>query len=554
MLAFETTADSCLERWIRGRNGAYPGKNGQSRTAARRRNGRLVAGAEPGIADLLIIGGGINGTGIARDASGRGLKAIVVERSDLASATSSASTKLIHGGLRYLEYYEFRLVREALSEREVLLAAAPHIIWPLRFVLPHDKSLRPAWMIQIGLFLYDHLGGRKRLPASKRVSLARPPYSSGLKRGHETGFEYSDCWVNDARMVVLNAMDARERGAEILTRTTCTAARRDGEIWVAELESQDGTRRTVRAKALVNAAGPWAGEFISRQLGRNEAATLRLVKGSHIIVNKLYDGDHAFILQNADRRIVFTIPYEGRFTLVGTTDIPYEGDPSKVTISGEETQYLCDLVNRYFAKTITPADVVWNYSGVRPLFDEGGGSESASAVSRDYVLEIEDDGGKAPLLNVFGGKITTFRRLSEHALQKLKPFFPQARGDWTKTAHMPGGDIANADFESFAAEQARHYGWLTPAHVRRLCRAYGTRIGRVIGDARSIGDLGRHFGGDLYEAEVRYLKDQEWAAAAEDVLWRRSKLGLHVPPDTAHALRAWFADEGRHAAQNKAVS
>jgi glycerol-3-phosphate dehydrogenase len=503
-----------------------------------------VSGAETGIADLLIVGGGINGTGIARDAAGRGLKVIVAERSDLASATSSASTKLIHGGLRYLEYYEFRLVREALSEREVLLKAAPHIIWPLRFVLPHDRSLRPAWIIRIGLFLYDHLGGRKLLPASKRVSLARPPYSSGLKPGiHEIGFEYSDCWVNDARMVVLNAMDARERGAEILPRTSCTSARRENGIWVAELQTIDGRRRTVRAKGLVNATGPWAGEFVSRQLGINEAATLRLVKGSHIIIDRLYEGDHAFILQNSDRRIVFTIPYEGKFTLVGTTDVPYQGDPAKVAISGDETRYLCDLVNRYFAKTITPDDVVWNYSGVRPLFDEGG-SESASAVSRDYVLELEDEEGKAPLLNVFGGKITTFRRLSEHALQKLKPFFPEARGDWTKGAPMPGGDIANADFESFAAEQIRRYSWLTPAHVRRLCRAYGTRIGRVIGDARAVGDLGRHFGGDLYEAEVRYLRDQEWAAAAEDVLWRRSKLGLHVPKGTAEALRAWFAEAG----------
>jgi glycerol-3-phosphate dehydrogenase len=341
-------------------------------------------------------------------------------------------------------------------------------------------------------------------------------------------------------------MDARERGAEILTRTSCISARREGGIWIAELQATDGTQRTVHAKALVNATGPWAGEFVSRQLGRNEAATLRLVKGSHIIVNRLYEGDHAFILQNADRRIVFTIPYEGKFTLVGTTDVPYEGDPAKTAISDDETRYLCDVVTRYFAKPITPADVVWSYSGVRPLFDEGG-SESASAVSRDYVLELQDEGGTAPLLNVFGGKITTFRRLSEHAMQKLKPFFPEARGDWTKGAHMPGGDIANADFESFAAEQARRYPWLTPAHARRLCRAYGTRIGRVIGEARAIGDLGRHFGGDLYEVELRYLKDQEWAESADDVLWRRSKLGLHVPSGTAEALRGWFSDQGRPA-------
>ena len=487
--------------------------------------------------DLLVIGGGINGTGIARDAAGRGLKVIVVERDDLASATSSRSTKLIHGGLRYLEYYEFRLVREALSEREVLLKAAPHIIWPLRFVLPHDKSLRPAWMIQIGLFLYDHLGGRKLLPPSKRISLARPPYADGLKPGHETGFEYSDCWVNDARMVVLNAMDARERGTEILTRTACVSAKRAGGMWIAELRGEDGTQRTVRAKALVNATGPWAGEFVSRQLGINEAATLRLVKGSHIIVKRLYAGDHAFILQNVDRRIVFTIPYEGKFTLVGTTDVPYVGDPAKVAIVEEETRYLCDIVNRYFTTTITPADVVWNYSGVRPLFDEDG-SESASAVSRDYVLEVEDQDGKAPLLNVFGGKITTFRRLSEHAMQKLKPYFPEARGDWTKGAALPGGDIANADFESFTAEQTRRYDWLPPATVRRLARAYGTRIGRVLGEARGIDELGRHFGADLYQREVDYLRDQEWACSAEDILWRRSKLGLHMTPGERAALEA----------------
>ena len=489
------------------------------------------------VLDLLVVGGGINGVGIARDAAGRGLKVVAVERRDLASATSSSSTKLIHGGLRYLEYYEFRLVREALSEREVLLESAPHIIWPLRFVLPHERTLRPAWMIQIGLFLYDHLGGRKRLPGSHRVALNQAPYSNGLKPGLETGFEYSDCWVNDARLVVLNALDARERGAEILTRTTCTSARREGDLWRVELRADSGETRTLHAKALVNAAGPWAGEFLSRELGRNTAATLRLVKGSHIVVDRLYEGQHAFILQNADRRIVFTIPYEGRFTLIGTTDVPYEGDPAKTAISPEETQYLCDVVNRYFAKNLSPADVVWTYSGVRPLFDEDG-SESASAVSRDYVLDLDDNGGKAPLLNVFGGKITTYRRLSEHALQKLKPFVPAARGDWTRGATLPGGDIANADFETFATEQARRYSWLPAAMVRRLCRAYGTRIARVIGDARGVNDLGRNFGADLTQREVDYLKDQEWAATAEDVLWRRSKLGLHMRPEERAALEA----------------
>ena len=489
------------------------------------------------VLDLLVVGGGINGIGIARDAAGRGLKVMAVERRDLANATSSSSTKLIHGGLRYLEYYEFRLVREALSEREVLLESAPHIIWPLRFVLPHEKTLRPAWMIQVGLFLYDHLGGRKRLPGSKRVSLSEKPYSNGLKPGLEIGFEYSDCWVNDARLVALNAVDARERGATILTRTTVTAAKREGDLWRVDLRSDSGETRSVQARALVNATGPWAGDFITGALALKQKATLRLVKGSHIVVDKLYEGSHCFILQNADRRIVFTIPYEGRFTLVGTTDVPYDGDPAKTAISTEETQYLCDVVNRYFAKALSPADVVWTYSGVRPLFDEDG-SESASAVSRDYVLDLEENGGKAPLLNVFGGKITTYRRLSEHALQKLKPFFPAARGDWTKTATLPGGDIANADFEAFAAEETRRFSWLPPATVRRFARAYGTRMEKVIGAAQGINDLGRNYGADLYEREVDYLKDQEWAMTAEDVLWRRSKLGLHMKPEERANLEA----------------
>jgi glycerol-3-phosphate dehydrogenase len=491
-----------------------------------------------GMFDLAVIGGGINGVGIARDAVGRGLSVLLAERHDLASATSSSSTKLIHGGLRYLEYYEFRLVREALGEREILLASAPHIIWPLRFVLPHEKSLRPAWMIQIGLLLYDHLGSRRRLPRSKRVDLRQLPYSQGLLSGHNTGFEYSDCWVNDARLVALNAVDARERGAEILTRTACTAARREGDGWRVALRDENGSVREVAARAIVNATGPWAGHFLHHELNLPQAATLRLVKGSHIVVDRLYAGDHAFILQNADRRIVFTIPYEGRFTLIGTTDIPYEGDPAKVSISEDEIGYLCDVVNKYFARPISSADVVWTYSGVRPLFDEDG-NESVSAVSRDYVLDLEDVEG-APLLNVFGGKITTYRRLSEHALQKLKPFFPKAGDDWTMTATLPGGDIPDADFERFLAGLTIRFAWLPPDTLRRLGRAYGTRIERVIGTARGISDLGRNFGGDLYEREVAYLHDQEWARSAEDVLWRRSKLGLHVAPGTAEKLAAWF--------------
>ncbi len=500
----------------------------------------VESSARGDVVDLLVVGGGINGVGIARDAAGRGLKVVLAETSDLASATSSASTKLIHGGLRYLEYYEFRLVREALSEREVLLASAPHIIWPLRFVLPHEKSLRPAWMIRIGLFLYDHLGGRRTLAGSRRVDLSRAPYADGLKPGLKIGFEYSDCWVNDARMVALNAIDARERGAEILTRTACISARRDGATWLAELESAGGRRSTVRSRALVNAAGPWAGEFLSKEMGRGGAEHLRLVKGSHIVVNRLYPGEHAFILQNADRRIVFTIPYEGRFTLIGTTDLPYHGDPGAVRIAEEETCYLCDVVNHHFSRAISPADVVWSYSGVRPLFDEDG-RESASAVSRDYVLDLEHDAGGPPLLNVFGGKITTYRRLSEHALQKLRPYFPQARGDWTAAAKLPGGDMPGADFAAFHDEQARRYPWLPPAMLQRLTRAYGTRLDRVLDGAASLSDLGMNFDGDLYEREAEYLASQEWAMSADDVLWRRSKLGLHLSAQAPQRLAAWFA-------------
>ena len=493
--------------------------------------------------DLLVVGGGVNGIGIARDAVGRGLSALVVEKSDLASATSSASTKLIHGGLRYLEYYEFRLVREALSEREVLLASAPHIIWPLRFVLPHDKSLRPAWMIRIGLFLYDHLGGRRTLPGSHKIDLRRAPYAGALKPGLRTGFEYSDCWVNDARLVALMAVDARERGAKILTHTACVSARRDGATWLAELQDETGQRMQLRARALINAAGPWAGEFLAKEMGRGGGEHLRLVKGSHIVVNRIYPGEHAFILQNTDRRIVFTIPYEGNFTLIGTTDIPYHDDPGQVRISADETQYLCDVVNHHFARQIAPADVVWSYSGVRPLFDEDGG-ESASAVSRDYVLDLEHDAGGPPLMNVFGGKITTHRRLSEHALQKLKPYFPSARGDWTATATLPGGDMPNANFAGFLAEQRRRFAWLPAETVYRLARAYGTRMDKVLGESRSLAGLGMNFGGDLYEREVEYLIAEEWAVKARDVLWRRSKLGLHLGPEAEQRLVAWLASRG----------
>jgi glycerol-3-phosphate dehydrogenase len=500
-----------------------------------------------GDVDLLIVGGGINGAGIARDAVGRGLKVQLVEQSDLASATSSASTKLIHGGLRYLEYYEFRLVREALIEREVLLRNAPHLIRPLTFVLPHEAALRPAWMVRLGLFLYDHLGGRERLPGSRGLNLRRDPLGGPLNPRLTKGFSYADCWVDDARLVALNALDARERGAGVLTRTRCVSARRDGGSWNAVIETVGtGQRQGLRARCLVNAAGPWVASFVEGALALPHRQRLRLVKGSHIVVPRLYDGEQAYILQHSDRRIVFAIPYEGDYTLIGTTDLSYEGDPAKVSISEPEIDYLCQVINDHFRKQIGRADVVWTYAGVRPLHDDE--SASASAVTRDYVLELDDAGGIAPLLSVFGGKITTYRKLAEHALERLKPHFPHSGPAWTHAAPLPGGDMPGADFDAFLASVASRWPWLPAELARRYARAYGTRIARLLGEAQGINDLGLHFGDDLYSREVQYLADQEWAVTAEDVLWRRSKRGLHVAPATVAALEAWLgAAAGRRA-------
>ena len=388
--------------------------------------------------DLLIVGGGINGAGIARDAAGRGLSVLLVEQGDLAGATSSASTKLIHGGLRYLEYYEFRLVREALIERERLLEAAPHIIWPLRFILPHEKGIRPAWFVRLGLFLYDHIAKRKRLPGTQTIRLTTHPAGTALKPGFDTAFMYSDAWVEDSRLVALNALDAAERGADIRVRTKLVRARRDGDGWRATLESAAGAATEVMARVLVNAAGPWVADVLNSKLGLDTSKSVRLVKGSHIVVPKLFQGEHAFILQNTDKRIVFAIPYQGRFTLVGTTDVPVETGPGQVAIGDEEVRYLCAVVNHFFRREVTPADVVWTYSGVRPLFDDG--SIEASAVTRDYVFDLDTAGG-APVLSIFGGKITTFRKLAEHALDELKLFFPGMKPAWTDTASLPGGDI-----------------------------------------------------------------------------------------------------------------
>ncbi|MBY4680910.1 glycerol-3-phosphate dehydrogenase [Burkholderia contaminans] len=498
---------------------------------------------QPNRYDLLVVGGGINGAGIARDAAGRGLSVMLCEQDDLASHTSSSSTKLIHGGLRYLEYNEFGLVRKALQERETLLRAAPHIMWPLRFVMPHMPNLRPAWLIRIGLFLYDHLAKRELLPGSRGIDMRRHAAGAPLIDSIKRGFVYSDGWVDDARLVVLNAMDAKERGADILTRTKLVSAERRGDEWEARLQHADGSIRVVHARAIANAAGPWVGEVLKGALGRGAHHSVRLVKGSHIITRRLFDHDHAYIFQNPDKRIIFAIPYEHDFTLIGTTDVEYTNDPAKVAIDRAPTQYLCDSINRYFKRKISPADVHWTYSGVRPLLEDENAA-NASAVTRDYRLEL-DDGAGAPLLSVFGGKITTFRKLAEEAGDMLCNALGRDAKTWTAGVALPGGDIANAKFDAFADTFAKRHAWLPAALARRYARAYGTRAERLIDGAQSLADLGTEIAPGIYDAELRYLRDAEWATCAQDVLWRRSKLGLHVAPGTLDAVTAavdaWFA-------------
>jgi glycerol-3-phosphate dehydrogenase len=494
--------------------------------------------------DLLVVGGGINGAGIARDAAGRGLSVLLVEQDDLASHTSSSSTKLIHGGLRYLEYKEFGLVRKALQERETLLRAAPHIMWPLRFVMPHMPNLRPAWLIRAGLFLYDHLARRELLPGSRGIDMRRHPAGAPLVDSIARGFVYSDGWVDDARLVVLNALDAEQRGASVLTRTKLVSAVRAGGEWQAQLQRADGTRLDVRAGALANAAGPWVGQLLHEALGRGAQHSVRLVKGSHIVTRRLFEHDHAYIFQNPDKRIIFAIPYEGEFTLIGTTDVEYRGDPSKVAITEDEARYLCESINRYFTRKITLADVCWTYSGVRPLLEEEG-ADNPSAVTRDYRLELDADSGEAPLLSVFGGKITTFRKLAEEAVDRLAAVMPIPKGAWTAGVPLPGGDIPGAKFEPFAAKFANEHAWLPADVARRYARAYGTRALKLLGTAKTRAELGREFAPGLFEQELRYLRDTEWARSAEDVLWRRSKIGLHLEPGTtehvAKEIDAWFA-------------
>jgi D-erythritol 1-phosphate dehydrogenase len=484
--------------------------------------------------DLLVVGGGINGAGIARDAAGRGLSVMLVEKDDLAAHTSSASSKLIHGGLRYLEQFEFKLVRESLAERERLLRAAPHIVRPLEFILPLGLTSRPAWMLRAGLFLYDQMGGARSLPASRGVTLDHDGLADAVC---SRALSYWDCQVQDSRLVVLNAMDAAERGATILTRTELVDARREAGVWEATIRGS-GRERAVQARAFVNAAGPWAAELFDRIADVRPPRSLRLVKGSHIVVPRLYAGDHAFLLQNRDRRVVFAIPFEEQFTLVGTTDVEWTGPPGQPAISGNEVDYLLATIGCYFVRSPTRADIVWSYSGVRALLDDG--ASDPSKVTREYSLELDAGANEAPLLSVFGGKITTYRRLAEQAVNRLAPILGNARGRWTDGAVLPGGDIPRHDLRAYALELAERHSALPPDLIERLTRTYGTLTEEVLNEVRSVGDLGEHFGAGLYAREVDYLVSREWARSAEDVLFRRTKLGLHAGADVANRLSAYL--------------
>jgi glycerol-3-phosphate dehydrogenase len=495
--------------------------------------------------DIAIVGGGINGCGIARDAAGRGLKVCLCERDDLGGATSSASTKLLHGGLRYLEHYEFRLVREALQERETLWAIAPHIVKPMRFILPYTQGMRSKWLLRAGLFIYDHIGGREALPGTTTVDLSTGAFAQGLKNKVQTGYEYSDCWVEDSRLVMLNARSAHERGAAIYARTACTSALAQDGVWVLTLQdSATGAFSEIRTRTLVNAAGPWANEVATDIAARPPQGRVRLVQGSHIVVKKLYPHDRCFIFQNGDGRIVFAIPYENDFTLIGTTDRDFVGDLKNIQASSDEISYLCTAASAYFEQGITPKDIVWSYSGVRPLYDDG--TEAAQAATRDYTLEL-DTGGGAPMLSIFGGKITTYRRLAEAALGKLAPFFSEVqqqtigeRQGWTAKASLPGGDFLPVDFNGQVQQLLARYPFLADTLARRLVCYYGTQAAQLLGKARSTADLGLDFGAGLSQAEVDYMRQHEWARSADDVLWRRSKLGLRLNPQETEKLTQYM--------------
>ncbi len=481
------------------------------------------------VVDLLVVGGGINGTGIARDAAGRGLKVVLVEQDDLAAHTSSSSSKLIHGGLRYLEQYDFRLVAEALTEREILLHTARHLVWPARFVMPHVPELRPRWMIRAGLFLYDHLARRASLPGSHAVRLDRPPYNAGLKPQFKHGFIYSDCRVDDARLVVSNAMDARRRGAEILTRTACLSAHRKDDGWIVKLQGG----REIRARAIVNAAGPWVKRVLNERLGQPSNDGIKLIKGSHIVLPQLYPGDHAFILQNDDRRVVFMIPYGEQHTLVGTTDVPLVDD-QVVAVSDAEVEYLCRAAGRYLQQAVTPEQVVWRYAGVRPLYDDG--SNNPSAITRDYTLRVDEDAGAAPVLSIYGGKVTTYRRLAEQAMHQLAPYFSGLAADWTATEPLWGGDFAGVSREQARDALFARYRQLPQEVLRGLFRRHGMLVYAVLDGVTSITGLGEDFGAGLYAREVDYFIRNEWAQTIEDVLWRRTKCGLHLTPSQQQAV------------------
>jgi glycerol-3-phosphate dehydrogenase len=494
-------------------------------------------------ADLLVIGGGINGAGIARDAAGRGLSVLLCEQGDLGEGTSSRSSKLIHGGLRYLEHGEFRLVREALIEREVLLANAPHLIRPMRFVMPQDAQLRSARLVRLGLWLYDHLGGRERLPGTRRIDLRQAPEGLPLKDAYAQAFEYSDCWVDDARLVLLNALDAQARGATILTRTAFVGASHAAGRWQAQLrDTTTGAVRSVTARALVNAAGPWVEQVLQGLPQVPQPLSLRLVKGSHIVVPKFWAGPQAYLLQHTDRRVVFMTPYEGAYALIGTTEMPYQGDAAAVQISEAEISYLCEVVNRYLRQPIQPSEVVYAFAGVRPLYDDH--RDNPSAVTRDYFFALSGSsaGGPPPLLSIYGGKITTFRQLAEHALQKLAPFLPPMRAAWTAAAALPGGDLPGGDFDAALQAWRHELPWMPAAMAERWLHNYGTRARLVLGEARSLMDLGRDFGGTLTEREVAYLRQHEWARSADDILWRRSKCGLHMSAAQRQQLADWLGE------------
>ncbi len=491
--------------------------------------------------DLLVVGGGVNGAGVARDAAGRGLRTLLCEQHDLAAHTSSASTKLIHGGLRYLEFYDFRLVRKSLREREIVIDSAPHIVRPMRFVLPHDAHLRPAWMIRAGLFLYDHLARRRRLPGSEGVDLRRHPAGAALDPRYTRGFEYSDAWVDDARLVVITAMDARAHGARVLTRTRCARLQREGDRWLATLVRADGSETHVEASAVVNATGPWVDRFLDGSTPVPARRHPRIVKGSHIVVPQLFDHDFAYIFQAPDRRIVFAIPYEREYTLIGTTERDYQGDLATPGIETPEVDYLLAMANRYFRRELARTDVRWSFAGLRPLLADP--ADIATSVTRDYVLDVEDQG--PPLLSIYGGKLTTYRRLAEDVLDMLAMRLGWSRQHWTAGATLPGGDIAGADFGAFLGELRKAYPQMPATLLGRLAAAYGTRVNGLLGVARSPLELGEEVLPGLHQREIEYLRSEEWAVTAEDILYRRSKLALHLPTDAAARLDDWLARHPR---------